>query len=76
MSNQEKEEMKSIKITATAHAKLLFLKDVLELDNVSAVVNNLVGIAYPEVDEAMDKIEERKERIRGRIRRRLSEQER
>jgi hypothetical protein len=66
MPDQEKEEMKSIKVAASTHSRLILLSDVFG-NTVSEVIDSLIGSTYPEVIEEASKLQEHKEALREQL---------
>jgi hypothetical protein len=60
----KREELKTIKINNTTHARLSILSDILEC-SISDVIDDLMVTAYPEVMQEAEKLLSRMEELRG-----------
>lgn len=63
MPRHGKEELKSIKIAASTHARLSLLSSIFEA-SISDVIDELLTVAYPEIVGEADKMLEKMDSLR------------
>jgi len=66
MAREKKEDWKSIKLSASTHARLVLMSNILEC-SISDVIDELMRVAYPELLDETDQMLERMEDIRKSI---------
>jgi transaldolase len=58
-----KEEMKTVKIAASTHARLMLLSDLFD-GTISEVIDRLIEETYPQISEEADKLQKYKDSLR------------
>ena len=67
MKKSERKEMKSIKINADVHTKLLFLGEVFD-KSVSDIINVMIDRQYPDAERGANDLEAQKQKWIDKIR--------